>query len=119
MLELHREDEESAALHSRLLGLWQARQEGENIEEELAVLRKEAGEGVTADPVGAGMVLLQRLSKGSLTLKGAEDEVLELCRKHPDWEHVWDTARQVYEQSGQTQRAQWWRPGLHQLEQNL
>lgn len=101
-----REDAESAALHSRLLALWKARQEGEDIDEELAVLRKEAGESVTADPVGAGIVLLQRLSKGSLTIKGAEDEVLELCRNHPEWEQVWDTARQVYEQSGRPQRAQ-------------
>ncbi|MCA9781178.1 MAG: hypothetical protein KC800_30870, partial [Candidatus Eremiobacteraeota bacterium] len=102
----HLEEGESAALHSRLRQLWSARRLGEDIEEELAGLRKEAGSSVTTDPVGAGLVLLQRLSKGSLTLKGAEDEVLELCRNYPEWEEVWETARQVFEKSGQSQRAQ-------------
>ncbi|MFA7481876.1 MAG: tetratricopeptide repeat protein [Vulcanimicrobiota bacterium] len=69
-------------------------------------LPEEPLEATLSDPAVSSEVLLGRLSKGLLTFKSAEEEVLGLCRTYPQVEQVWETARLVYEQTGQLQRAQ-------------
>jgi tetratricopeptide (TPR) repeat protein len=99
-------DPESAVLQAELARLWVGQMNGEDIKDSLAKLRQDQPDAVSDDPVGASLILLSRLSKGSLTPKGAADEVLELCRSYPGVVEVWDTARHVYEQAGASQRSQ-------------
>lgn len=95
-----------AGVRRALRDLWRRSLDGEDVSESLAELRRDRGDAVSAEPAGACLILLSRLAGGSLTHKGAEEEVLSLCRSHPDVEQVWETARRVFEVVGEPQRAQ-------------
>lgn len=91
---------------NRLQALWDRYEKGESVYEELQELRREAADQVLEDPVGSCMVLLSRLQSGALGERGAETEILELCRRYPEYLEVWETARKVYRTVGHEHSAQ-------------
>lgn len=94
------------SISHRLLKLWDRYRSGEVVGPALTGLRREAPELVEEDPVGASLLLLQRLDRGTLDATGADRAVQELCALFPDEERVWETARQVYEKTGRGETAQ-------------
>ena len=94
-------------LSTNLIALWQAQELGEDVADGLSQLRKKFSRAVDSHPIGASLVLLHRLATSALGEKGAENEALKLCRRYPDDERVWQTARRVYDNLG--------KPGLSQL----
>lgn len=90
----------------RLQDLWRRLEEGVVLTDELTELRKEAPALVHDDPVGLCLILLSRVQSGALGTRGAEAEILELCRRYPHFEEVWETARRVYSSLGQEHSSQ-------------
>lgn len=90
----------------RIHGLWKRLEDGDSLVDDLNELRKEAPDLVTEDPVGSCLILLSRFQSGALGERGAETEVLELCRRFPQYEEVWETARRVYSLIGEDHSSQ-------------
>lgn len=101
---LHQDPEAQLALELR--ELWKRFEDGEPVLEHLSSLRKLAPDRVLADPVGASLVLLQRLQSGALGERGADKEVTELCARHPLSPEVWETVRRVQARAGDAHTSQ-------------
>lgn len=99
-------DKVDADLSDSLKELWSKNQKGESIALELAELRRQAGEAVCEDPVGACLILLSRHEKGSLDTPGVERELDHLCRAFPERVEVWETARRLHEAEKRRDAAQ-------------
>lgn len=95
-----------AQLSWRLRELWFRHGQGEDVASELQALRREGGEAVELDPVGASLVLWQRYQNGALGLNGTKLEIQKLCQRCPGSEEVWETAKELYHLMGQSHASQ-------------
>jgi len=84
-----------ARVNQQLEELWNRHQRGEAVDDELIQLRREDRTAVEQSPMGAGLILLQRIRTGALDGDGGRQEIQSLSRKFPNSVAVWEACSQA------------------------